>query len=66
MSADADKRIGPLQKVRFSNGIEIWMDEDGRLHVFSYARGQRGIAVLPRAENSCEIEVRLPKAKVQP
>ena len=51
-----DRFFGPFEVVRFENGLQVMLDEDGRLRVIAEARGVHRIVILPTSDNSCRIE----------
>jgi hypothetical protein len=53
----AQRPIPPLERVEFANGLEATLQEDGTLHIMATARGLRGIAIFPGADNSCRVGV---------
>jgi hypothetical protein len=52
-----ERLVRPLERVRFANGLEATLQDDGTLRIMSTARGLRGITIYPSSDNSCRIGV---------
>lgn len=53
----SDDIVRPFERVRFANGLEATLQDDGTLRIMSTARGLRGITIYPSSDNSCRIGV---------
>jgi hypothetical protein len=53
----SDAIVRPFERVRFANGLEATLQDDGTLRIMSTARGLRGITIYPSSDNSCRIGV---------
>ena len=51
----SDALVRPFQRVRFENGLEATLQEDGTLKIMATARGLRGITIYPSSDNSCRV-----------
>lgn len=45
----------PYERVLFANGIEVSLEDDGRLRISATGRGLRAIVIHPSTDNSCRI-----------
>ena len=43
------------ETVKFENGMEVSLQEDGSLRIIATGRGLRGIVIYPSSDNSCRI-----------
>lgn len=57
MSKHEGTVVGPLETVHFENGVDVTLQEDGRLIAIGVARGSRGLIVRPRSDNAVSIEL---------